>query len=87
LNNNKIILTRGEKNYKIGDKVMQLRNNYDKDVYNGDIGLIQSIDMDNQKLEINFTGKVVSYEFLELDDITLAYAITSINPRVRSILV
>jgi exodeoxyribonuclease V alpha subunit len=76
LNNNKIILTRGDRGYKIGDKVMQLRNNYDKDVYNGDIGLIQSIDMDNQKLEINFNDKIVSYEFIELDDITLAYAIT-----------
>ncbi|PKL82324.1 MAG: ATP-dependent RecD-like DNA helicase [Ignavibacteriae bacterium HGW-Ignavibacteriae-3] len=76
LNRKKIILARGEKNFKIGDKVMQLRNNYDKDVYNGDIGLIQAIDMDDQKLEINYSGKIVSYEFLELDDITLAYAIT-----------
>lgn len=76
LNYKKVTLTRGEKSFKIGDKVMQLRNNYDKDVYNGDIGLIQSIDLDDQKLEINFSGKIVSYEFLELDDITLAYAIT-----------
>jgi exodeoxyribonuclease V alpha subunit len=76
LNYNEVLLTRGEKSFKIGDKVMQLRNNYDKDVYNGDIGLIQSIDMDDQKLEINFSGKIVPYEFLELDDITLAYAIT-----------
>jgi len=76
LNRNKILLTRGEKNFKIGDKVMQLRNNYDKDVYNGDIGLIEKIAMEDQKLEINFGGRIVSYDFLELDDITLAYAIT-----------
>ena len=76
LNHEKILLTRGDKNFKIGDKVMQLRNNYDKDVYNGDIGLIERIDMDDQKLEMNFSGKVVPYDFLELDDITLAYAIT-----------
>lgn len=76
LNHGKILLTRGDKNFKIGDKVMQLRNNYDKDVYNGDIGLIERIDMNDQKLEINFSGKIVPYDFLELDDITLAYAIT-----------
>jgi exodeoxyribonuclease V alpha subunit len=76
LNNNKVLLTRGDKCFKIGDKVMQLKNNYDKDIYNGDIGLILNIDMDKQKLEINYSGKIVPYEFIELDDITLAYAIT-----------
>jgi exodeoxyribonuclease V alpha subunit len=76
LNRNDILLSRGAKNYKIGDKVMQLRNNYEKDVFNGDIGLIHSINIEDQKLEINFNGKVVPYGFLELDDITLAYAIT-----------
>jgi exodeoxyribonuclease V alpha subunit len=55
---------------------MQLRNNYDKDVFNGDIGLIHTIDMENQKLEIIFNGKIVQFDFLDLDDITLAYAIT-----------
>lgn len=76
LNCNNALLTRGERCFKIGDKVMQLRNNYDKDVFNGDIGLIDSIDMDDQKLEINFSGRIIPYDFLELDDITLAYAIT-----------
>jgi exodeoxyribonuclease V alpha subunit len=56
--------------------VMQLRNNYEKDVFNGDIGLIHTINMEDQKLEIVFNSKIVLYEFLELDDITLAYAIT-----------
>lgn len=76
LNSNEALLSRGARSFKIGDKVMQLRNNYDKDVFNGDIGLIHAIDMEEQKLEINFSGKIVRYEFLELDDITLAYAIT-----------
>jgi len=69
-------LNRGDKSYKVGDKVMQLKNNYDKDVYNGDIGQINSIDMEDQKLEISFSGRVVPYEFIELEDITLAYATT-----------
>jgi exodeoxyribonuclease V alpha subunit len=76
LNQNEILIARGRKSYKIGDKVMQLRNNYEKDVFNGDIGLIHSIDIEDQKLEIIFNGKIVPYDFLDLDDITLAYAIT-----------
>jgi exodeoxyribonuclease V alpha subunit len=55
---------------------MQLRNNYDKDIFNGDIGRISYIDNENQKMEISFNGKIVQYEFTDLDDITLAYAIT-----------
>jgi exodeoxyribonuclease V alpha subunit len=76
LNNNNSVLSRGTKSYKTGDKVMQLRNNYEKDVFNGDIGLIDFINVEDQKLEINFNGKGVVYDFLDLDDITLAYAIT-----------
>ena len=76
LNKNEVMITRGKRSYKIGDKVMQLRNNYEKDVFNGDIGLIQSIDTENQKLEIIFNEKIVPFDFLDLDDITLAYAIT-----------
>jgi exodeoxyribonuclease V alpha subunit len=76
LNKNEVLITRGRRNYKVGDKVMQLRNNYEKDVFNGDIGLIHTIDTEDQKLEIIFNGKIVPYDFLDLDDITLAYAIT-----------
>lgn len=76
LNRRKSIHSRGDKNYKIGDKVMQLKNNYDKEVYNGDIGIIDSIDNEDQIMEINFSGKNIQYEFSELDDLTLAYAIT-----------
>jgi len=76
LNEKKISMTRGGRYFKIGDKVMQLRNNYDKDVFNGDIGFIHRIDTEDQKVEINFNGHPVPYEFTELDDITLAYVIT-----------
>lgn len=59
-----------------GDKVIQLRNNYEKEVYNGDIGKIIEIDLSEQSLKVAFDGRVVSYEFLELDELTLAYAVS-----------
>lgn len=62
--------------FAAGDKVMQTINNYDKDVFNGDMGIIQSIDMDEAMLKINFDGNVIDYDFNELDEITLAYAVT-----------
>lgn len=62
--------------FKIGDKVMQIVNNYDKDIYNGDIGIINIIDHENQNIVINFDGNKISYDFDELDEIVLAYAIT-----------
>lgn len=61
-----------------GDKVIQNINNYDKDVFNGDIGIIASVDLEESELKINFDGHIVTYDFNELDEITLAYA-TSIH--------
>ena len=58
------------------DKVMQIRNNYDKDVYNGDIGTIISLDMEERNLIVNFEGHEVEYDVSELDELTLAYATT-----------
>ena len=62
--------------YGIGDKVMQITNNYDKEVYNGDIGFIRRIDLDAQELTIAFDGKNIAYDFGELDEVVLAYATT-----------
>ncbi|MGO9949845.1 MAG: ATP-dependent RecD-like DNA helicase [Steroidobacteraceae bacterium] len=62
--------------YSVGDKVMQIENNYDKDVYNGDIGFIASIDADEQELTANFDGRAVTYPFGELDELVLCYATT-----------
>ncbi len=59
-----------------GDKVMQIRNNYQKHVYNGDVGKITTINTIDQQLEVNFDGKLVIYEFLEIDELVLAYAVS-----------
>ena len=69
-------LIRGGMSLKTGDKVMQIRNNYDKEVFNGDIGRIVKIDREEQELAIDFDGKVVHYEYPELDEIVLAYAVS-----------
>jgi exodeoxyribonuclease V alpha subunit len=60
----------------VGDKVMQLRNNYEKSVFNGDIGFIADIDTDNRVLDIEFDGTRVAYKYSDLDELTLAYAFT-----------
>ena len=69
-------LTRGGYTFRRGDKVMQIRNNYDKNVFNGDIGYITSVDTNERTLSVIYDGKVVEYDVSELDEITLAYSIT-----------
>jgi len=76
LNSNPVFIRKGMHQYHTGDKVMQLRNNYDKDVYNGDIGIIQWIDLEEQKITVLFDGRKVYYEESEMDELTLSYAIT-----------
>ena len=62
--------------FRVGDKVMQTRNNYDKNVYNGDIGFVQGMDMVNQALAVDFEGHPAEYEWSEADELTLAYAVS-----------
>ncbi|KJW02139.1 hypothetical protein REIP_0142 [Rickettsia endosymbiont of Ixodes pacificus] len=62
--------------FAIGDKVMQTENNYDKEVYNGDIGVINNINEQDQEITINFYNRDVVYDYSDLDQITLAYATT-----------
>jgi exodeoxyribonuclease V alpha subunit len=69
-------VVRGTRLFRTGDKVMQLRNNYDKDVFNGDIGRIQRIDLEEQEVHIRFDDRVVPFDFADLDELGLAYAIT-----------
>lgn len=69
-------LTRGGYTFRQGDKVMQIRNNYDKNVFNGDIGYISAVDTVERTLSVIYDGRVVEYDVSELDEITLAYAIT-----------
>jgi exodeoxyribonuclease V alpha subunit len=59
-----------------GDKVMQIENDYDKDVYNGDIGMIEDVDLDDGEVAVNFDGRTVSFLFGELDTLVPAYAAT-----------
>lgn len=69
-------LGRGGYTYRQGDRVMQLRNNYDKDVFNGDLGYIREVDTEERTLKVDFDGKWVEYDVTELDELTLAYATT-----------
>jgi exodeoxyribonuclease V alpha subunit len=76
LNRSGVEFVRGGKVLKAGDKVMQIRNNYDKDVYNGDIGRVAAIDREEQELSVDFDGRRVPYDFIELDELVLAYAVS-----------
>ena len=69
-------LGRGGYTYRQGDRVMQLCNNYDKDVFNGDLGYIREVDTEERTLKVDFDGKWVEYDVTELDELTLAYATT-----------
>jgi exodeoxyribonuclease V alpha subunit len=76
LNPNGFEIVRGGRRYRVGDKVMQIRNNYDKNVFNGDIGIISDIDSENQQVFVNIDGNDISYEYSELDELVLAYAVS-----------
>lgn len=69
-------LKRGGYLFRAGDKVMQIRNNYDKEVFNGDIGVITGIDLEEGNLRVNFDDRTVEYDISELDELVLAYATT-----------
>ncbi len=69
-------VARGDRVFRAGDKVMQIRNNYDKDVFNGDIGRISTISTGSRELAVVFDGREVAYDFSELDEIVLAYAVS-----------
>jgi len=74
LNPGSTSVTRGSMHFRTGDKVMQMVNNYEKEVFNGDIGIISSIDPEENVLSVRFDERSVDYEPDELDEISLAYA-------------
>ena len=76
LNPTKEGLSRGGYNFRKGDRVMQIRNNYDKEVFNGDLGYIESVNQEDRTLMVNFEERLVEYEVSELDELSLAYATT-----------
>ncbi len=67
-------LLRMGKRFHVGDKVMQMRNNYQKEVFNGDVGRIIEIDLSDQVMKVAFDGRRVPYDFTELDELALSYA-------------
>ncbi len=69
-------ITRGDAKFRVNDKVMQIRNNYDKEIFNGDIGRITRMNSINQEVAISFDGTEVLYDYSELDEVVLAYAIS-----------
>ena len=69
-------LRHGGTEYRLHDKVMQIRNNYDKEVFNGDIGIISAIKSEDRELTVLFDGATVNYDISELDELMLAYATT-----------
>jgi exodeoxyribonuclease V alpha subunit len=64
----------GTRLFRVGDKVMQIRNNYDLEVFNGDIGSIEAIDDENRTVSVVFDGREVAYDRADLDELVLAYA-------------
>jgi len=76
LNPQEACVTRGQQRFGLHDKVMQIRNNYDKDVFNGDIGRIDRIDPRDKQVTIRFDDRRVDYGFEELEEVVLAYAVS-----------
>lgn len=76
LNPSQVQLMRGGRLYKRADKVMQIRNNYDKEVFNGDIGRISGIDFESQIVAVDFDSRAVEYGYSDLDELVLAYAVS-----------
>ncbi|MEI6564212.1 MAG: ATP-dependent RecD-like DNA helicase [bacterium] len=74
LNPGGTVIKRYGREYKEGDRVLQVRNNYDKDVYNGDIGQVDGVDLEAQEVIVNYDGRRVVYSAEDLDELDLAYA-------------
>lgn len=76
LGNQKLSIKRGKQEFKLGAKVIQKVNNYDKNVVNGEIGYIKSISYNDKIFKIDFNGKLIKYTFKEIEEIELAYALS-----------
>jgi len=67
---------RGGRCFRINDKVMQITNNYEKEVFNGDIGRVVEVEHEEQNLAVKYEDRVVDYDWSQLDELVLAYAIS-----------
>jgi exodeoxyribonuclease V alpha subunit len=76
LNKDPRTLMRGDTCMRVGDKVIQCENDYDKDVFNGDIGIVHTIDREDHRVRVRFDRRIVEYAYAELDELALSYAIT-----------
>lgn len=76
LNGNGDSLSRGGYTFRKGDRVMQLRNDYEKEVFNGDLGYITEVNLEDRVLKVDFDGRDIEYDSTELDELSLAYATT-----------
>ena len=69
-------MSRGDRTFRVNDKVMQIRNNYDKEVFNGDIGRLTAIRPEERQATACFDNRHIVYDFSELDEMVLAYAVS-----------
>jgi len=76
LNPSPVALRAGQREFRLGDKVMQMKNNYDKEVYNGDIGFVDGVNRIDGSITVNMTERKIHYTAQELDELTTAYAIS-----------
>jgi exodeoxyribonuclease V alpha subunit len=76
LNPNPVMIEAMGSTFKTGDKIMHLKNNYQKEVFNGDIGIISAINRIENQVSVEYHGRIVTYDFTEIDEISLAYAIS-----------
>ena len=76
VNPTEVLLRRSGMTYRLNDRVMQIKNNYEKEVFNGDIGSIRELDLENRTLSVLFDDRMVEYDVTELDELVLAYATT-----------
>jgi exodeoxyribonuclease V alpha subunit len=76
LNKKDSAIQRGGHKFQEGDKVMQIRNDYKKEVFNGDVGYIKEVDNGEQVVHVKFDERMISYDFSELDELVLAYAVS-----------
>jgi exodeoxyribonuclease V alpha subunit len=76
LNQNTRGIERGNRTFRMGDKVMQIKNNYDKEVFNGDMGRVVGLEPETREAIISFEGRELPYDFTDLDEVILAYAVS-----------
>ncbi|RQD58783.1 MAG: ATP-dependent RecD-like DNA helicase [Desulfonatronovibrio sp. MSAO_Bac4] len=76
LNPGEDAIVRGYRSFRVGDRVLQIRNNYEKEVFNGDLGWIKGYDSEDAELVVDFEGRKVIYDLDEVDELTLAYAVS-----------